>query len=41
MMMKLRMMGWAGHVAPMGAKRNTYKILVRKLKEERETTGKI
>lgn len=35
MMIKLSKMGWAGHVAPIGAKRNAYKILVRKPEEDR------
>jgi hypothetical protein len=29
-MIKSRRMRWAGHVAPMGAKRNAYRILVGK-----------
>jgi hypothetical protein len=29
-MIKSRRMGWAGHVARMGEKRNAYRILVRK-----------
>jgi hypothetical protein len=32
-MMKSRIMRWAGHTARMGAKRNTYRILVGKPKE--------
>jgi hypothetical protein len=31
-MIKSRRMGWAGHVAPLGAKRNAYRILVGKPK---------
>jgi hypothetical protein len=29
-MIKSRRMGWAGHAARMGAKRNAYRILMRK-----------
>jgi hypothetical protein len=41
-MMKSRMMRWAGHVARMVAKRNTYRyrIFVGKPEGERETTRK-
>jgi hypothetical protein len=31
---KLRKMGWAGHVVPMGGKRNACKLLVRKPEED-------
>jgi hypothetical protein len=34
-MIKSRRMRWAGHVAPMGEKRNAYKILVGKLEGKR------
>jgi hypothetical protein len=34
-MAKPRIMGWAGHVARMGAKRNTYTILVGKPERKR------
>jgi hypothetical protein len=34
-MIKYRRMIWAGHVARMGAKRNAYRILVRKPEGER------
>jgi hypothetical protein len=34
-MMKSTMMRWEWHVAPMGAKRNAYRILVRKSEEKR------
>jgi hypothetical protein len=33
--MKSRRMRWAGHVARMGEKRNTYRLLVRKPEEKR------
>jgi hypothetical protein len=32
---KSRRMRWAGHVAPMGEKRNAYRILVGKSEEKR------
>jgi hypothetical protein len=38
-MIKSRRMRWAGHVARMGADRNTYRILVGKPEGQR-TTGK-
>jgi hypothetical protein len=34
-MIKSRRMGWAGHVAGMGEKRNAYRILVEKLEGKR------
>jgi hypothetical protein len=34
-MIKSRRMGWAGHVARMGEKRNAYRILVGKQKGKR------
>jgi hypothetical protein len=35
-MIKSRRMRWAGHVAPMGEKRNTYRILVGKPEGKRQ-----
>jgi hypothetical protein len=37
--MKTRMMGWAGHVARMGERRNAYRLLVEK-SEERKPLGR-
>jgi hypothetical protein len=36
-MIKSRRMRWAGRVAPMGEKRNAYRILVEKPEEKRKT----